>query len=680
MQTTDLTVRLKVLNGTWETCGADRAIGVDPESLVCTANEWGPEKASFTLRRSVIAIWPDLSSFTPVEIEIGGIVVWYGRTEETPFKGGSAQTINVQCVGMQYHLDDDVYSKAYVHAKLTDWRDVRSFLESDLTKFKAQAQVGSGQGQITLGWAKNSTVVIDDCVGVILDTGVNNKAARAVITLDGSTVTNETLSLYVRGGDTVTELMTTVNEAISAHPAKESATLAGTFPTASRYIMVFLIYTGVGGEFGNDNIAKITSLSLFSDTAYESGGVSILKASQVIKDSIKEATLLLSSDLSQIAATEFDIPDFALTRQTTPRETIEAANAYHNYITKVDTLSRLIFQPRPAKPQLEIGAWDGSEPENTSSNSGAEIYNRVLVEAQEGNGESVLVERTSTQQPDVDFTMITSPSPNNPSFTTNTEHWEVFGGEVKRVTTAGEYHTAPAGGEFIPGGAGSKLSESITGTFKKGVAYQLSVYLKSVVEPHQLRLRFGAGTDVVELVIKTVTSGFLQYSIVWTPQEDIAGAFFDLVCVETAGRTYVDDVSIASAEPTLVDRRKFRRTKVLQVNSAITPVEGQQLGDIYLQGHMATPFKGETTITRGGVRRVIGGGVVHPSLLLLHTQELLRISDMIDPDTGGVGRDGTIASVTYTHKTESSQVTLDDQRHNFEALLQRLAVVQQVGS
>ena len=142
----------------------------------------------------------------------------------------------------------------------------------------------------------------------------------------------------------------------------------------------------------------------------------------------------------------------------------------------------------------------------------------------------------------------------------------------------------------------------------------------------------------------------------------------------------LDDLVITTAKPTLVDRRGFRRTKVIQMSSAITATEGNQLADIFLQAHMTTPFKGAVTAHPAAVRRVLGGQPVHPSQLLLHTQELLRLSHLTDPDTGGVGRDGTIAEVAYTHKDQKAQVTLDDKRGNFDALLARLAVVQSVGS
>ncbi len=94
-QTADICIRVEVLDGTWETYGADRDVEVLPETLVCSSNEWGPEKASFVLRRNPWAQWPDWTPFSPVEIEEGGVVIWEGRTIGTPIKAGAEQQVSV---------------------------------------------------------------------------------------------------------------------------------------------------------------------------------------------------------------------------------------------------------------------------------------------------------------------------------------------------------------------------------------------------------------------------------------------------------------------------------------------------------------------------------------------------------------------------------------------------------
>src|SRR4051812_26005403 len=127
----DVTVRVASLDGTWTTIGGDRPRGVWPEGVVLEADGWGSSKASFNLRRDPTTFWPDIGAFTPVEVDVASTLVWSGRVSETPARVAQ-RTMNVQCEGWQYHLDDDLYQRFYVHTKLTEWRDSRSFLTQPL--------------------------------------------------------------------------------------------------------------------------------------------------------------------------------------------------------------------------------------------------------------------------------------------------------------------------------------------------------------------------------------------------------------------------------------------------------------------------------------------------------------------------------------------------------------------
>lgn len=534
MSAPDVTVRLQALGGQWETCGADRAIGVRPDTLSLTSNSWGPDKASFNLVRQPIATWPDLGAYAPAEVEIGGVVVWKGRVLETPLKDGAERQVNVQCEGMQYHLDDDVYERAYVHAKLTDWRDVRSFPTAPLAQAITAGSVQTAQGSIVIGFGNGAVVPAGAAVAAVLDMGPYSLAKRVVLKFTNAGVAAASgLSLYAKVMADPSELVSAGENIIGPlDPATAASPKAGTAATPRRYLAIILYNEGGTVTLAADRMVKITGISVFAATAYETGNASILKASTVIPDALERATLLLSADHSLIQATTFNIPDFTLTKLSSPREAIEAANAYHNWVTKLDVLDRMIFAPRPSSPVVEIGAWAGSETEDASANSGAEIYSRAIVEGAGGDGTQLAVEHTR--------------------------------------------------GNSEPEG--------------------------------------------------------------------------------------------------LVERRGFQRTKVIQVNSAITTAEAEQIGKVFLEGHLTTPFKGSAKVTPGGVRTVLGGAAIHPSQLLLHTAELLRLAHIADPDTGGIGRDGTIAGVTYTHKDQAAQVELDEQRGNFDALLSRLQVVQTPGS
>lgn len=696
MSTVDVSIRLEALNGQWETCGADRAIGVDAESVVCTADGWGPKTASFTLKRTVIALWPDLSAYTPIEIEIGGVIVWEGRIAETPVKDGAEQQINVQGEGWQAQLDDDVFLHTYVHSKLSDWKDARSFTNADLTKWLTAPQVQAGSGAITLSFPQGSSVIENvTWVGVILDLGPGAVAKRVVLEVAEGSFAAGNYVLVCRGADNVGELTGTepeFDQAFFSDPATIAGATAGSFTSTHRYVAIMIHRTGATGSETADRHLKLTAIKVFSDTTYESGNLSVLTGDVIEKDALERGTLLLSTDYTQIAARSFHIPDFIIAKASTPREVIEAANAYYNYITKLLVGRRFSSQPRPTAPLLEIGSWSQADTEDTSANSGAEIYDRALIEATGTDGSPLVVERSAGQQPGASPTAygITTPAPENPSFAVNTATWSITGaaGTLTRDTTV--FNTAPASGRVNATPKAfdnaAHLTETLSGTFKHGITYKLTVQVKTGAMPTPAVLvgELGTAGDYATAGLSlTPESAFQQFTITWTPTEDRTGVTLRLAAeygAAGAATLWVDDVVLYVLKPTLIDRRGFRRTKVIQMSSAITQAEGNQLGDIFLQSHMTTPFKGSASLSPGSIRRVLGGQPVHPSQLLLYTQQLIRLGNLIDPDTGGIGRNGMIAEVSYDHKTQRAQVTLDDPRNNFDALLQRLAVVQVPGS
>jgi len=176
----------------------------------------------------------------------------------------------------------------------------------------------------------------------------------------------------------------------------------------------------------------------------------------------------------------------------------------------------------------------------------------------------------------------------------------------------------------------------------------------------------------------------LNVAVTWTPTADTADTAVSVRLTNDASLDYatpgtdfylIDDVNVTSSTATLVDRYQFFRTMRLQVNAPITIATAQVLGDTFLATHMTTPLKGNVTVTQGGLRDYLAGDSPHPSQLLLEIGEKIHLSHRIDPDTGSQGRDGDIAQVSYDHTSQTAQVSIDNQRTRFEALLARLAVV-----
>lgn len=680
-----VTIRVQTLDGVWETVGVDRLRGVWPENDSYTADDWGPSKCSFDLRRDPGAIFPDLGAWTPCEVEIGGVLVWDGRVRETPVREAE-RVVNVQGFGWQYHLDDDQYQRVYVHARLADYKDTRALPTAPLNYYIAGGQINADRGMIQIA-IPNGTALAgsDNRVGVTLDLGQGNTAKRIVVEWETST---STLEFYARASDTQDSSAASFSDAFSFALAAGSGTTAGTFATARRYVHLFLYYSGAATTPTRDIYIRLKSVKVFTETAFESGNQSVLKATDIIPDALNRTTILLSGDRSGIdpdATVTFAFPEFALSAQRTPREVIDAANSVHGYLTQVAVGRRMIFKPKPSVPLIEIGAWPGSEFDDASANSGEDIYNRVIIEGTGADGAQLSVERSAGQQTGTPTEIISNPAVANPSFAIDTTGWTPStAGTITRDTAL--FGSSPASGRWerginslIPG---DSIAATCTGTFLRGVTYVLQVALGSAgaYAGPGLEVRLGEDADRSASAMSPNT-GFPVGMIAWTPTANRSAV--QLVLVVLPGNSpkivYIDSLVLAVALPTLVDRRGFRRTHTLPVECSLTPALGKQIGDVFLDAHRTTPLKGSVKIAGNqGCRHIQTGYGFPPERLLLMTGELLRLSHRIDPDTGGQGRDGRIAEVTYTPATDAAVVALDSRRTSHEALLKRLAVV--VGS
>jgi hypothetical protein len=389
----EATVRVKPLGEQWHTVGTGRYTGVWPEGLTLTSDQWGPRSASFTLKRRPGALFPDLLARTPVEIEVAGVVVWAGRITETPEQEGDSPAIGVQCAGWQYHLDDDVYERIYVHTALGDFKDQRALLGGNLTAFKAKGSVSTDAG-IVLQYPNATAVFVNDLVGVTLDLGVST-AKRVVVDWDRVGVSDGNFAVIGRGSDGE-DGNASFEDAFVVGTAAASGTSTGTFGTARRYVHLLVLRTSSNITVAQDQGVKIKACRVFADTAYESGGVSALTASTILTDAITRATTQLSTDLTGIGATVLTFPDYAPDGPRTAREQIAAANSPHNWITKIDERKRMIFKARPTSPVVEIGEWAGGDFANASSNSDEDIVTKVIVRGQGPDSQPLSVTRTQT--------------------------------------------------------------------------------------------------------------------------------------------------------------------------------------------------------------------------------------------------------------------------------------------
>ena len=683
IQIADATVRLQALDGVWETCGVDRLAGIVPENISCTANEWGSEKASFDLRRDPGGIYPDLTAFTPVDIEVGGTKVWAGRVSSTPSRDGSDSVVNVQCEGWQYHLDDDVYERRYVTASLGGYENIRTLPAMDLTACAGAGVTENDGNGLYLNFPPGIAATNGKVVGVMLDLGPFTKAARVVATWNGWAADANT-TLYCRVTDNPGTLFTvgSYSDAFSATLAVGPTTSAGTPATAGRYVCFFLYRNGATATPGEPGLwAKVTAATVFASTAYESGNASILKASDVVSDALGRGTIFLP-DTTGVTATSFSIPEYAPDAPRTPREHINAVNAYHAWRAQVTVDRRLIFQAQPSAPLFEAGEWSGCEITDASMNDGDEIYSRCIVEAAGPDGVLLRTARSQAQQAGVGLQAVSSPVPDNPSFATNTASWTAGGSIITRDTVT--FSSTPAAGRWDNTGASDalgiadSLTTTFTGTFRAGVPYVLMFAIRASAAVNSVYATFAdpVALDGTQVLLTNISSAAFEFKTIgWTPTADRTSVVLQLNA-PVGGYFYIDSLQLFSAQATIVDRRGFRRTKILPVSSAMTSAAAQQVADTYLSLHRYTPYRGTLQVTgQGGIRTHQGGQGIHPADLLLYTQEKVRLTNRINPDDGSVGRDGTIASVSYDHNTNTANVELDNRVSNFESFLERLSLL-----
>lgn len=680
----DHVIRVQALGGTWETIGTDRARGIWPEGIVAEADAWGSSRLSFTLHRDPLTPWPDLGAFTPVDYECGGKLVWSGRVAETPSQP-SEHVMNVQCEGWQFHLDDDVYENVYVTTDLTAFKDVRSLASADLTVMWAGLDTQVQAGSIVLTWPNGQTLpAAGKGAGAVLGLPQGSDGARTVsVDVDSSNNTG-TPSLFVIGGDgpywatggnRQDWLSGRVNNTFTS--STFTATVASPHPW-----ITLLLFTGTGGPSSADIWFRITGIRVATNPAYMSGSTSILKASTVITDAITKATMLLSTDRSGIQATTFNIPSYQTQGPQTPRQVIEAVNSFHAWVTQVDVNKRMIYKPQPAAASLEVGAWSAMTDEDQSQNSGEEIYNKAILTWTNGQGADGRLYRGASGK-----FLHAAVQPSNPSFDVDASGWDAPVGTVVRNTSIFDAISPPASLEVKYPNPGTQAQAHIAtyaGTFKVGASYQLRMRLRRNAATDSNVAIFMVGTNgfttsftTTQLptnTFTTVLSDVFQINVGDTVPPDIRIIFNSTTSQLGSVAGYVDAVEIVQAFPTLADSRGFFRTKVLPVNATLPDdlVAAKQIADTWLPDHVGTPFRGSLSVTGSrAVREVTTGQRVPPEVLLTKTMELIRFTDRANPDDGTWGRDGRVVGVQYSADTDTAQVTIDNSRQSFEALMNR---------
>lgn len=720
MRNDNAVIRVQPLGGQWQQIGTGNWAGYWPEGIQASSNARGFDAMSFTLHRDPGAGGAaDLRAFTPIEFEVAGVVVWEGYIWETPTQDSPTDmSINVACRGWQYSLDDEQYRKGYVQSDMSIWRDARTYPTTPLGNFVQGLFVRSeDNGSMAFGMQSGGTWPTTTAAGVMADFGPDPNMWPKFINVElarGPGGTTASTQFYARGADDPSSLFGTTHDAFTINTNTLSqpptwSTNSGTFSVVHRYVCLFIWNNGATYSAGADDNVLIRAVRCYYATTYESGGASVLTADVVIKDVLTNAAPELDQSTVDITPTTFAIPDFTVPEHKTSREILDAANAFHNYKLKVGRNKRLIFKPQPSDPELETMERPGSEFNDTSANVAEELFNRVIVTGQGPDGANIAVLRTATQS-SLATRLIAPPGVgvSNPSFMTNLSGWTtaVNSGTGTITWDSNNAFTGVAGSGcmmFTGTTAGGGAYATMTGTFKKGQTYVIRFWMSSVPTVAAAGTVFPQIFNTYPTPTKIFhenngawklyniswnqyrntlhTDGnWEQFELRWVPDANYTNPvfFMDAITFGAGTGKRFDELSVYTSQQTLLDRWDRNRTATLAINSPITTVVAQQLGDVFLALRAKTPFKGQWKLT--GEKAAWGASdkhPVHPSTLLINGGDLVRFAHLIDPDTGAVGRDGLLANVQYSHDDRVVLGDVDNTRSDFEALLGRLATVTQ---
>ena len=687
-------VLLRSAGGYWAEVGKGAARGITVEGLQVNADGSGPRSASFTLRRDPGRSWSDLGAFNAAIVSLGGVPVASGRVRETPgSRTGGSLTMSVSVAGWQAHEDDDVVSMGWVHSRLGDWQDLRNDVEGSMSP-GGTVQTG---GQITMGWKLGDNCANATAVGVRLDLGAGHPGAVRIALACHAVNPNGFANVYVRlhdhpnpliAGSLYSDQYSSSFSGIATDPTSPTIINPAAASRPYRYCSIFLYRTdGLSGATGADHMLTVQWARLFSDDAYESSGDSVLTASDVITDVVTSGALPhLSSSTDLIEQSDFAIPDYWPEAYSTPRQLMEAVNAYHDWQLGVDAERRVFFRAPEEVPSLECGAWSGADWSDASASSGEDTYNKVVGEATGADGSALRMVRWSVDASPGLGTIHELGTPSNGGFETNTTGWTASHTGTTITRTTGNFYEGAASA-FIStptGEARGEVQVTISG-LEVGRIYTVRVPHKShttglfTADPYYYWWArvYDGSTLVAETLSEEQSSTWqVHYVTFVAPATSLTLKVGGIISYLTGTVCFIDGIRTYRAEVNVVDRHKFVRAARLPVEAAMTEAGLEQVLVTWLRNHVTTPLKGSIVVSaHGGVRTALGGAPLHPGHLLGHYGAAIRLSDLEDPDTGGWGRTGRIASVSYDHDAQTATLEIDNERHRLESLLSRLAAL-----
>lgn len=415
-----------------------------------------------------------------------------------------------------------------------------------------------------------------------------------------------------------------------------------------------------------------------------------------------------------IARTFLNIPSFWTPPGTpkTMRSVSDDVNMYHRYRVKVGRDRTPYFQPQPTTPKYALTDDAVERFTDTSMSAAADTYNRVHVLGTRPDGRTVSLFRYAGGLPGARLERLTTPAFANPGGEVNATGWNVEYNDgttvVTRVTTG--QRTGAGGFRIATTGANNWLrtKQTMTGTFEEDVVYVVGGYYRlagSTFLGYASTVN-GTGTqgahdrhfiDVINEVsgvaihdfnwldypvrpgvqqVGDVASLYVPFQIAFSHPYNAPNALALRIQMAHGVDFYFDDLWIARSRHHRLDRLGQLRTRTMDFGQNIDVPTSVALADAFLQSRLRTPFAGSLPIGPGDLVTYGPGSVeVPPAVLCDNVGELVHFPGLIDPDGYGPGRDGQIASVSFDSATEIAQVSFDNTRDNFEALVARGALL-----
>lgn len=715
------TLRIQPYGGPWQTIGRNILQGTEVEGLVATFDDGGPSTLSCTLP-GVDARMPalEVAAFTPIELvgDSGNDPAWGGYLIDTPAGPGG---LALSALGWQNALDNGTHPLFYVYEGLdgfVDWRSIRSITAPGFSNNGiAAGEIIQGGDKLRLMWPNGTVVANQSFVAATLDLGPGNTASKMAVTAAFSN--NVTWKFYVFGHETPDwrDGYDRENVVNGFQINNASVSPAGTpyqfyrASTPHRYWTVAM-YADSSTTAGADVWTDILHFQLFADGAYGEAiadattniprSRSILTASMLMQTELGQ-TPQLSRDYSRITPTSFYIRSLGGPgEEATQRDVLDRANSYHRYRRGVDASRRGFFLPQPATPTLKVNtADDGVDYNDTSTSSGRDIYNKVIVTGNAGSGTPLRTVK-HTEPAVGQSTQADVPQHANPSATVNTTGWThtILAGTGTAALVRDTLNTRSSPGSFQSqqtgaGGFRARIVGAVTGALPVGARLRLSLWLAST---YGWNPSYGSKYAYAILTVRSTPSG-----TVWVSDkvyDDGVGLFnaggytkrfldfftTEAIAADTGyeiqidwfntyiGDLYFDDVVMERVVVTQPDRRGFPRSRTLVVQAPTDPATMELLADLSLASSARPPFKGSLVVTGNVIYDEINGRHLTPLEAAARTGELIDLTDVLDPITGQTGRIAQIATGTYNNG--QATLALDEDRSRYEALMARMAVVQ----